>query len=181
MNNNSTKVAIYARVSTDEQTTDNQVPALKEYAERQGWEVAKVYTEEVRAWKNGRQKELKELLIRASYHDYDILLIWALDRMTREGIGRIMELFRTFRSYQVKVVSIQEPWLGQNGVMDDLLIAVAGWAAEFESKRRSERIKAAIARKKAAGEPVGRKPGAKDKRPRKRLGYYERYNDRRNK
>jgi len=173
------RVAIYARVSTDNQTTENQLPVLQEYAERRGWEVVKVYSEEASAWKAGHQAALKELLTRASYHDYDIVLVWALDRLTREGIGSIMQLFNTFRTYGVQVVSVQEPWLEQAGPMADLLTAVAGWAAQFESARRSERVKAALARKKARGEPIGRKPGAKDARPRRKLGYYQRYADRR--
>lgn len=173
------RAAIYARVSTEEQTTDNQVPVLKELAARRGWGVVDIYTEEASAWRAGHQKQLKELLIRASYHEYDILLVWALDRLTREGIGPIMQLFSVFQTYGVQVVSHQEPWLEQSGPMANLLVAVAGWAAEFESARRSERIKAAIKRKKDRGEPVGRQPGAKDKSPRKRMGYFERYNDRR--
>jgi len=179
MSLNGKRCAIYARVSTEEQTTDNQVPVLKEAAARRGWEVADIYTEEASAWRAGHQLELKNLLMRASYHEYDILLVWALDRLTREGIGSIMHLFSTFRTYGVQVISYQEPWLEQAGPMADLLTAVAGWAAEFESARRSERIKAAFARKRARGEPVGRQPGAKDKSPRKRMGYMARYNDRR--
>ena len=173
------KAAIYARVSTEEQTTENQVPVLLEMAGHRGWNVVDIYTEEASAWRAGHQKELKKLLTRASYHEYDILIVWALDRLTREGIGTIMQLFNTLRTYSVQVISHQEPWLEQSGPMADLLIAVAGWAAEFESKRRSERIKAAFARKRARGEPVGRQPGAKDKGKRKRMGYMARYNDRR--
>lgn len=179
MNNNHVKAVIYARVSTEEQTTENQIPVLEEYAARRGWEVVKVYSEEVSAWRSGHQAELKELLQRASYHEYDILLVWALDRLTREGIGTIMQLFSTFRTYGCQIVSHQEPWLEQSGPMADLLTAIAGWAAEFESQRRSERIKAAFAKKRARGEHVGRQLGAKDKQPRKRMGYMARYNDRR--
>lgn len=173
------RAAIYARVSTEEQTTDNQVPVLKELAARRGWEVVEVYAEEASAWRAGHQLELKKLLIRASYHEYDILIVWALDRLTREGIGSIMQLFNTFQTYGVQVISQQEPWLEQAGPMAELLTAIAGWAAQFDSARRSERIKAAIARKRDRGEHVGRKPGAKDKSLRKRMGYFGRYNDRR--
>jgi len=173
------RAAIYARVSTEDQTTENQIPVLKELAVRRGWEVADVYAEEASAWRAGHQLELKRLLKRASYHEYDILIVWALDRLTREGIGNIMQLFNTFRTYGVKVISHQEPWLEQAGPMADLLTAIAGWAAQFESARRSERIKAAFTRKRARGEPVGRQRGAKDKKPRKRMGYILRYNDRR--
>ena len=66
-------------------------------------------------------------------------------------------------------------------MMANLLYAITAWVAKFESERRSERIKAALARKKAKGEPIGRQPGAKDLEPRKTLGYHMRYNDRRKK
>ncbi len=174
------KAVIYARVSTEEQTTENQVPVLQEFADRQGWEVVRIYTEEASAWRAGHQKQLKELLIRASYHEFDIVLVWSLDRLTRQGIGSIMQLVNTFKQYGCQVISQQESWTHQNdGMMVDLLYAITAWVAKFESERRSERIKAALARKKANGEPIGRKPGAKDKTKRKRLGYLERYNDRR--
>ena len=173
------RAAIYARVSTEEQSTENQVPVLKDMAMRRGWEVIDVYAEEAGAWRAGHQKELKKLLKKASYREYDILIVWAIDRLTREGIGSIMQLFNTFRTYGVQVISHQEPWLEQAGPMAELLTAIAGWAAEFESKRRSERIKAALEKKKSRGEPIGRKPGAKDIKPRKRLGYFERFNKRR--
>ncbi|KKN46274.1 hypothetical protein LCGC14_0674810 [marine sediment metagenome] len=174
------KVAIYARVSTEEQTTENQIPVLQEFAERQGWEVVEVYSEEASAWRAGHQKQLKELLNHASYHEYDIVLVWSLDRLTRQGIGSIMQLVNTFKGYGCRVVSQQESWTQQeDNMMADLLYAITAWVAKFESERRSERIKAALARKRAKGELIGRKPGAKDTSPRKRMGYMARYNDRR--
>jgi DNA invertase Pin-like site-specific DNA recombinase len=59
--------------------------------------------------------------------------------------------------------------------VQDILVAFAGWMAAQESKRRSERVKAALARRKAEGKPVGRQPGAADKKPRKRSGYVARW------
>lgn len=174
------RVAIYARVSTEEQTVENQVPVLRDYAEKQGWEVKEVFTEEASAWRAGHQGQLKVLLTRASYHQYDIVLVWSLDRLTRQGIGSIMQLVNTFKQYGCQVISQQESWTHQNdGMMADLLYAITAWAAEFESARRSKRIKAGLARKKAKGLLIGRQPGAKDKVKRKRLGYFERFNDRR--
>ena len=175
-----TRVAIYARVSTEEQTTANQIPVLEEYATRQDWEVKAIYTEEASAWRAGHQKQLKELLTRASYHEYDIILVWSLDRLTRQGIGSIMQLVNTFKTYGCRVVSQQESWTQQSdSMMADLLYAITAWVAKFESERRSQRIKAALARKAAKGQLIGRQPGAKDIAPRKRMGYMARYNDRR--
>ena len=173
------RVAIYARVSTEDQTTDNQIPVLEEMALQRGWTIADVFKEEASAWAANRQTELKKLLVKASYHKYDIILVWSLDRLTRQGIGQIMQLVNTFKTYNCQVISYQESWTSQQDGMSDLLYAIFGWVANFESQRRSERIKAAIERKKAKGERVGRKPGAKDKKKRKTAGYFARFADRR--
>ena len=53
------------------------------------------------------------------------------------------------------------------GEMHDLLLAVLGWAANFESRRRSERIKAGLTEREVSGLPIGRMRGAKDRKPRK--------------
>ena len=55
------KVAIYARVSTDGQNTDNQVNQLTVWAESRGWDVAVIYRENESAWKAGHQAELTRL------------------------------------------------------------------------------------------------------------------------
>ena len=120
------------------------------------------------------------MLTRASYHDYDIVMVWSLDRLTREGIGSIMKLVDTFKGYGIELVSYQESWTMQSDqFMKDLLFSIVAWVARFESERRSERVKAGIARRKSKGLPVGRHQGSKDTKPRRRMGYYGRYDDRR--
>lgn len=56
-----------------------------------------------------------------------------------------------------------------------MLVAFAGWMAQQESARRSERIRAGLARRRAEGKPVGRQAGAADKKLRKRSGYVARW------
>jgi DNA invertase Pin-like site-specific DNA recombinase len=173
------KAALYLRVSSEEQNADNQLPSLLKVAESRGWEVYKVYSEEASAWQNGHQSELKALLKDASTHNFQVVLVWALDRLTREGISTILGYVNTLRQYGVTLVSLQEPWTEQSGPMAELLFALTAWVARFESERKSQRIKAALARRKAKGLPVGRKLGAKDAKPRKRTGYLLRFNERR--
>jgi DNA invertase Pin-like site-specific DNA recombinase len=177
------KVAIYCRVSTDTQTTDNQLRQLEQYAtEVKGWQIITVYQENETAWKAGHQKELSNAIIAASRHEFDYLLIWALDRITRQGIASILSIISTFENYKVHVVSLQESFLQDiDNDMRPLYLAILSWAAKFESDRKSARIKAALERRKGKGLLVGRQPGAKDKKdkPRKRTGYLLRYADRR--
>ena len=69
------------------------------------------------------------------------------------------------------MVSVKESWLNGSPEVQDVLVAFAGWMAQQESRRRSERIRAGLERRRAEGGHVGRKAGAGDRRPRKRSGY----------
>jgi len=101
--------------------------------------------------------------------------VWALDRLERGGIEPTLRVMRQLRECGVLVVSLQEPWTDAGGEMGELLTAVMAWMARMESARRSERVRAGLARRKAEGKPVGRQPGARDARPRRRSGYVARW------
>lgn len=161
------KTAIYARVSTSEQETDNQVQALRAWAEKQGYEIAEVYRENESAWREGHQRELKRLREHAAKGKFDLVLVWALDRLSREGPLKVLQLVQWFGSHGVKLMSYQEAWTWQDGPMVELLYSITAWVAKYESERRSERTKAGMERvKKQHG---GRLPArGPDKRKRKR-------------
>ena len=150
------KAVIYARVSTEDQTTANQIDVLKEWAEQRGLELIKVYEETASAWKNGHQKQLAELMEDARKGKFKIVLVWALDRLTREGVAGLILLIRRFNEYGVKVISRQEDWTEYPNEFTPLFIAMMGFLAEFESRRRSERTKAGLARARAQGKKLGR-------------------------
>ena len=145
------KAAIYARVSTEEQETANQLPVLFNMIQQRGYELVITYQEQDTAWKDGHQPELARMLDDARRGRFQILLIWALDRLTRAGALAILNLIDRLKKYGVKVISCQESWTEAPGELADILYAMTGWVAQMESKRRSERTKAGIARKKAEG------------------------------
>ncbi len=162
------KVCIYSRVSTGQQDTTNQSVALSEWAKQRGFEVVKVYEEEESAWKSGHQRELSRLLDDTRKRRFEAVLIWALDRLSREGPLAILTLVNRLKNYGVKVISYQESWTEAPGELGELLYALAGWVARMESQRRSERTKAGLARIVAQGKKLGRPKGSRDKRKRKR-------------
>ena len=162
------KAVIYSRVSTGEQDTENQTLVLREWAERRGLEVVGVYEEEESAWRGGHQRELARLLRDAQRGRFQVVLVWALDRLSREGPLAILTLVNRLGRYGVKVLSYQEPWTEAPGEIGEILYAIAGWVAKMESKRRSERTKAGLARAIANGKKLGRPRGAKDKKKRRR-------------
>ncbi|MFC1957998.1 recombinase family protein [Chloroflexota bacterium] len=162
------KVCIYGRVSTGEQDTENQIMVLTAWAEQRGYGVVNVYQEDESAWKSGHQRELANLIEDARKRKFQAVLVWALDRLSREGALAILSLVQKLSVYGVKVLSYQESWTEAPGEMAELLYALTGWVARMESQRRSERTKAGLARVKAQGKRLGRPPGSKDKRKRKR-------------
>jgi DNA invertase Pin-like site-specific DNA recombinase len=144
-------IAIYVRVSTGEQTTENQLLALEQLCQQRGWTIIDTYSENESAWQAGHQTELKRLTECARQGKYNVLLVWALDRLSREGALAILKLVDKFKKYGVKIISYQESWTEAPGEIANILYAITGWVARMESQRRSERIKAGINRAKQSG------------------------------
>ena len=162
------KVCIYSRVSTGEQETKNQYMVLSDWAKQRGYEVVSIYQEEESAWKAGHQRELANLVTDARRRKFQAVLVWALDRLSREGALAILSLVQKLSACGVKVLSYQESWTEAPGELAELLYALTGWVARMESQRRSERTKSGLARVKAQGKHLGRPSGSKDKRKRRR-------------
>lgn len=135
-----------------------------------------LYQTEASASKGNYRPLLDEALQDARHGQYDVLLVWALDRLSREGVEATLSLLRRFSDYGVSVWSLKESWTETaDPRMAELLRSLYAWMAAEESRRRSERIRAGLERRKAQGLPVGRQPGAVDKSKRKRSGYVARY------
>ena len=171
------KAALYLRVSTQEQSTDNQLPALEAYAASRGYEITEVYREDTSAWKAGHQRELARLLadIHNGHKHYDVLLVWSLDRLSRQGPLAVLTLIDGLKNCGVKVESLQEPFTSLPYGFDSVIYSFLAWIAEFESARRSERTKAGLARAIKEGKKLGRPKGSKDKQSRRKSGYLLRY------
>ena len=168
--------AIWSRVSTQEQDTTNQLDQLRQWAGRLGHTVVKEYTlEGESAYKGKHLPMLNKALQDAHERIYDVLLVWALDRVSRQGVEETLRIMRKFRERGVTVLSLQEPWAGATGEAGELLMSVMAWVANMESQRRSERTKAGLERVRKQGRTLGRPVGAKDGKRRKRAGYFARW------
>ena len=171
------RCAIWARVSTDEQDSGNQLPELRQWAARRGLAVAAEYVVDgASAWKGEHREQLAAALSSARLGKYDVLLVWALDRIDREGVENTLGVLRRFHEAGAPVWSLKEPWTETaDPRLAELLGAIYAWMAAEESRRRSERVKAGLARRRAEGKPVGRRAGSQDRKPRRRSGYYARW------
>jgi putative DNA-invertase from lambdoid prophage Rac len=173
------RAAIWARVSTQQQETENQLLALRLWAARRGFEIGPEYVLEESAYNGRHRSQLNAALQDAHDGQFQVVLVWALDRLSREGIEAMLSILRQFREHGVRVLSLQESWTDGPPEMQDLLTSFFAWIAQQESKRRGERIRAGLARRKREGKPVGRLVGAVDRKKRKRSGYVARWENER--
>ena len=180
-----TAAGVWLRVSSDHQDSDNQVPDVERFAAHHGYSIRARYQLSESAWNGGSDNgeyraALQQAMDDAWRGEFSVLIVWALDRLTRGGAEDALRVLRMFRERGCTVLSVQESWLNGSPEVQDILVSFAGWAAQQESKRRSARIRAGLARRKAEGKPVGgRKPGAKDKSKRRTDGYVAAWEQRR--
>ena len=147
------KCAIYARVSTREQTTENQVRLLKEEAERRGW--AYEILEEKKTTRKTRP--VKEALLRQLYRGkYKTVLVYKLDRWARSTGELVTEITDLF-SRGVAFVSLRDN-IDLSTASGKLYFHIISAFAEFERDLIRERTLAGLERAKAEGKTLGR-PG----------------------
>ncbi len=156
-----TRAALYLRVSTKEQTTENQEGELRQWAERLGVQVVRVWADTASGARADRAA-LAGVLAGAHRREFDVLLIWSLDRLSREGIGPMTHYIEKLGAAGIRVMSHQEPWLDTGGPVGGLLLAVFAWVAQQERQRIAERVRAGQARARAKGVRFGRKPRVVD-------------------
>jgi len=171
------KLAIYARVSKNDESQDpqNQINPLRDYAKALDGEVVEEYIDLASGGKSDRENFLR-MLNDADRHRFDLLLIWSLDRLSREGISNTLGYLERLKRNGIAIKSLQESWLDtRDEGLGQLLLAIFSWMAQQERKRIVERTKAGLERAKREGKTLGRRYGSKDSRPRKKSGYYLRY------
>lgn len=150
------KVAIYARVSTNEQTTENQVRELKAWADRAGHEVVKIYDDNGISGAKGREyrKEFDRLLKGAVRREFDLVAAWSVDRLGRslqDLIGFLQELHGAGVDLYLHQQALDTTTPGGKAMFQ-----MMGVFAEFERSMISERVKAGLARAKSNGKTLGR-------------------------
>jgi DNA invertase Pin-like site-specific DNA recombinase len=149
------RIGIYARVSTHSQDTENQVVQLREFASRQGWQIIHEYCD-VESGGKAERPEFKRMFVDASKRRFDLVLFWALDRLSREGVLETLTYLNRLESYGVGFRSFTEPYFDSCGLFKDAVIAILAVLAKQERIRRSERTKAGLARAISRGKILGR-------------------------
>jgi len=151
------RAALYARVSTRDKGQDvaNQLLQLREYCARQAWTIVEEYIDHESA-KTGDRAAFKRLFADTSRRRFDVVLVWALDRFTREGVLETFTYVERLREFGVAFESYTEAHFRTTGPAGELMLAVAAWIAKQERLRISERTKAGMDRARREGKHCGR-------------------------
>ncbi|HSE58733.1 MAG TPA: recombinase family protein [Nitrospiraceae bacterium] len=150
------KVAFYARVSTGDQTVENQVRELEALAERNGWEVVKVFKDEGISGAKGRDKRpgFDGLLKGVARKEFDLVAAWSVDRLGR-SLQDLVGFLEELQSKGVDLVLVRQG-LDTGTPAGRALFQVLGVFSEFERAIICERVRAGMARAKAQGTVLGR-------------------------
>lgn len=148
-------VAIYARVSTAGQDAANQLPEIERLCQNRGWQIGHRYVETVSGAAQ-RRPELERMLEDAHRGEFQVVVVWALDRLGRGGIAEVAGIVAKLDGAGVALVSVREAWADGTGPVRNLLVAVMAWVAEQERARLLERLGAARARLEKEGRSWGR-------------------------
>jgi DNA invertase Pin-like site-specific DNA recombinase len=151
------RVAIYLRVSTDKQTTDNQRRELEAVAERSGWKVVKVYEDAGISGAKGRDKRpgLHAMMNAVNAREFDMVAAWSVDRLGRS----LTDLLSILQNLHEKSVGLflHQQGLDTSTTAGKAMFQMLGVFAEFERGIIRERVNAGLARAKAKGTKLGRR------------------------
>jgi DNA invertase Pin-like site-specific DNA recombinase len=152
------RAAIYLRVSTSDQNTDNQEHELRQIAERAGWTVAKVYRDQGISGAKGRDQRpaFDELWKDACSRKFDIVMAWSVDRLGRslqDLVGFLAEL------HALKIdLCLKQQGIDTTTPAGKALFGMMGVFAEFERSMIQERVRAGLERARREGKRLGRPP-----------------------
>jgi DNA invertase Pin-like site-specific DNA recombinase len=154
------RVAIYARVSTDNkgQDPENQLHELRTWTINSGHVISGEYVDYESGRKGAdRRKQFAALFEDAAKRKFDCVLFWALDRFSREGMAQTILHLQRLCSYGVAFHSYTETHLAtDNELVRNVLLALLSSLARVEAQKISERTRAGMVRAKAKGIKIGR-------------------------
>ena len=157
------KVALYSRISTRDkgQDVENQQRQLRDFVKKQeGWTVVLEFSDAV-SGKTSDREQFQRMFIAASKRDFDLLLFWSLDRLSREGALETLQHLQRLTSYGVAYRSFTEPYLDSLGVFRDAIVSILACLARQERIRQSERTIAGLEKAKSLFGRVGGRPRVK--------------------
>ena len=150
------RVAIYLRVSTDGQTTDNQRIELESVARQRGWDIVAQYDDNGVSGAKGRQhrKQFDAMIKAATRGEFDMIAAWSVDRLGR-SLQDLVQFLNELQSVGCDLYLHQQA-LDTSTPAGRAMFGMCGVFAEFERSMIQERVKAGLQRARAKGTVLGR-------------------------
>lgn len=148
------RVALYARVSTSEQDETLQLPRLRDFAARAGWEIYKEYTDSA-SGTNCARPGWQALMSDARGRFFDRILVVKLDRMMR-SVALLLEELEDLTRHEVQVYVLDVGLIDMKSPGSRLTLTILGGIAEWEAKVISERTKDGLRARRERGQKLGR-------------------------
>jgi len=184
---NSIKVALYCRVSKQDQHPENQEIELNDYAKRNNFEVYKIYIDRISGAKASRPR-LNDLLVDARKNQFKAVIVWKVDRLGR-NVVHMGQIIQELQNLNIELI-VTTLGIDTRTPVGKLVLGVLMQIAEFERELIRERINLGLGRRKKQlknkgyfikkGKKItklGRPKGKKDNpsKPRRKSGYYQRW------
>ena len=147
------RVALYLRVSTVDQHPETQVLDLRQLAEHRGFQIVQEYTDRISGTK-ARRPGLDQLMTDARRGKFDVVMVWAFDRMAR-SVKHLLEVLDELSHLSIEFVSFREN-IDTGGPLGRALIVIIGAIAELERSLIVERVRAGMRRARLEGQKIGR-------------------------
>ena len=149
------RAALYLRVSTLDQHPETQLYDLLQMAAQRDYQIVEQYTDKVSGAK-ARRPGLDKMMADARRGRFDLLLVWAADRLAR-SVKHFLEVLDELNHLNVEFVSYREQ-IDTGGPLGRAIVIIIGCIAELERSLIVERVRAGMRRAKLEGRHIGRKP-----------------------
>jgi DNA invertase Pin-like site-specific DNA recombinase len=149
------RVAIYTRVSTQDQSTKAQEKELREYATNRGWAITRHYTDTISGAKESRPG-LDQLMADCKKRKADVVLVWKFDRFAR-SVPHLLRALETFEELGVEFVSLSEQ-IDTSTAAGRMIYTVLGAVSALERSLIAERVRLGIQNARREGKQLGRPP-----------------------
>src|SRR5436189_2002153 len=156
------RVACYLRVSTTEQTVENQRNDLRIYCKARGWDDVIEYSDTGISGTRERRPALGRLMSEVKSRRVDVVVVAAFDRFGR-SVRHLVETLELFRHLGVEFISLREQ-IDTGSPLGQAVFTIIAAIAQLERSLIVERVKAGLRRAKAEGKRLGRQPLQVDER-----------------
>jgi DNA invertase Pin-like site-specific DNA recombinase len=150
------RAAIYTRVSTLDQNPQSQLLDLQQLASQRNFVIVKTYVDHGVSGTRARRPGLDDMLYDARRHQFDLVLVWAADRLAR-SVKHFVDILAELDHLKIGFISYREQ-IDTAGPLGKAIMTIVAAIAELERSLIVERVKAGIRRARLEGRHVGRKP-----------------------